>query len=481
MNIAVLLPEITLFCGGLFILLLDVFFGKKNHDFFYFTHLLSLLICALAIGFTFKNFVINDYFFNKFFHNNPLISLAKSFLILLLTIVILMSIRFVNSIKKFSAEFLVLVLFSCVGGLIMIASNDFLVFYLGLELQALSFYLLSSINTSSAKSSEAGLKYFILGSLASGILLYGISLIYGFMGTTNFSEIANLVELQKNDVPVGFLLGLILVLIAMFFKLSNAPFHMWSPDVYEGSPTIVATLFATVGKFSAVLALTLLLYNFSWVILSKIMGLVGLLSIIVGAFGAIFQKNFKRLLAFSSISHVGFIILGFAGLGKNVVVSVIFYIFIYSLITIGSFGFLNLITSKNQIDNDEEDNKIFKISSLSGLSKTNPVMALCLSLLMFSSAGIPPLAGFFSKFYIISATISSGFLILAIIAIIFSVVSAFYYLRIIKIIYFDKPKDIIDLDDSLAIKAIIIFSTILNFVMLFFIENIFTLLNGFML
>jgi NADH-quinone oxidoreductase subunit N len=363
----------------------------------------------------------------------------------------------------------------------MIASNDFLVFYLGLELQALSFYLLSSINTSSAKSSEAGLKYFILGSLASGILLYGISLIYGFMGTTNFSEIANLVELQKNDVPVGFLLGLILVLIAMFFKLSNAPFHMWSPDVYEGSPTIVATLFATVGKFSAVLALTLLLYNFSWVILSKIMGLVGLLSIIVGAFGAIFQKNFKRLLAFSSISHVGFIILGFAGLGKNVVVSVIFYIFIYSLITIGSFGFLNLITSKNQIDNDEEDNKIFKISSLSGLSKTNPVMALCLSLLMFSSAGIPPLAGFFSKFYIISATISSGFLILAIIAIIFSVVSAFYYLRIIKIIYFDKPKDIIDLDDSLAIKAIIIFSTILNFVMLFFIENIFTLLNGFML
>jgi NADH-quinone oxidoreductase subunit N len=346
-------------------------------------------------------------------------------------------------------------------------------------LQALSFYLLSAINTKSPKSSEAGLKYFILGSLASGLLLYGISMIYGFMGTTNFSSIAELVELQKNDVSSGFLLGIILVLIAMFFKLSNAPFHMWAPDVYEGSPTIVATIFATVGKFSAVLALSLLFYNFSWLILSKIMVSVGLLSIIVGSFGAIFQKNFKRLLAFSSISHVGFVIIGFAGLGKNVLVAVIFYIFVYSLISLGTFGFLNLMVSKNDIDNDAEDNKIFNISSLSGLSKTNPVMALCLSLLMFSTAGIPPLAGFFSKFYILSSTLASGFFFFALVAIIFSVISAFYYLRIVKIIYFDKPNNAMVVDESLAIKSIIIFSAILNLIMIIFIENIFSLLNSF--
>ncbi len=479
MNIAVLLPEITLFCGGLTILLLDVFFAKKNQNFFYITHILTLLTCAVAIVLSFNNFVINDFFYNKFYHNTPFISLIKAFLILLLTIVILMSLRFVSQMPKFTAEFLALMLFATTGGLIMIASNDFLIFYLGLELQALSFYLLSAINTKSNKSSEAGLKYFILGCLASGLLLYGISMIYGFMGTTNFSTIAELVEMQKNDVSAGFLLGIIFVLIAMFFKLSNAPFHMWAPDVYEGSPTIVATAFATIGKFSAVLALTLLIYNFSWVILSKIMLFVGLFSIIVGSFGAIFQKNFKRLLAFSSISHVGFIIIGLAGLGKNVIVAVVFYIFIYSLISLGTFGFLNLMISKNEIDNDEEDKKIFKISALSGLSKTNPVMALCLALLMFSTAGIPPLAGFFSKFYILSTVVSSGFAIFAFIAIIFSVISAFYYLRIVKIIYFDKPQDLMILDEALALKSIIIFITILNLIMLFFIETIFSLVNGF--
>jgi NADH-quinone oxidoreductase subunit N len=479
MNIAVLLPEITLFCGGLLILMLDIFFAKKNSNFFYINHLLALIICGIAIALSFKNFVINDFFFSKLYHNSPLISLVKSFIILLLTFVLVMSLRFVYLMPKFSAEFLALALFATTGGLIMIASNDFLTFYLGLELQALSFYLLSAINTRSAKSSEAGLKYFILGCLASGLLLYGISMIYGFMGTTNFSTIAELIELQKNDVSAGFLLGIILVLIAMFFKLANAPFHMWSPDVYEGSPTIVATIFATIGKFSAVLALVLIFYNFSWAILGKIMIIVGLFSIIVGSFGAIFQKNFKRLLAFSSISHVGFVIIGFAGLGKNVVVSVIFYILIYSLISLGTFGFLNLMISKNEIDNDAEDKIIFNINSLSGLSKTNPVMALCLSLLMFSTAGIPPLAGFFSKFYILSATISSGYLFFALVAIIFSVISAFYYLRIVKIIYFDKPNYHINLDDSLAIKSIIIFTTFLNLIMLLFIENIFALLNSF--
>lgn len=481
MNISVLLPELTLFCGGLLILLLDVFLGKKNPNFFFITHLFSLLICAIALGLTFNNFANNDIYFNKLYRNTPIISLSKSLLILILTVVVLMSLRFVSSLIRFSAEFLALLLIASSGGLIMIASNDFLTFYLGLELQALSFYLLCAINTSSPKSSEAGLKYFILGCLASGILLFGISMIYGYTGTTNFSVIFDLVENQKNDIPVAFLLGIIMFMIAMFFKLSNAPFHMWAPDVYEGSPTIVATLFATVGKFSAVVALTIIIYNLSWPLLTQIFAVVGLLSIIIGSFGAIFQKNLKRLLAFSSISHVGFIVLGLAGLNKNVVASVFFYIFIYSLLSLGLFGFLNLIISSNQLENDNEDKKIFAISSLSGLSKTNPFLALCISVLIFSTAGIPPLAGFFSKFYIISSMISSSLLIFAVIAVIFTVISAFYYLRIIKIIYFDEPKNIIAIDDSLAIKSIIFIITILNVIMLIFIDRILSLINGFML
>jgi len=480
MNINIILPELILFCGSILVLLFDIFFAKKNRDFFYITHLLSLLICGTAIALTFVSVTNNEVFFNGFYRNNPIIALGKGIIVLLLTFVILISLKFVSSLEKFSAEFLALMMIGSSGGMIMIASNDFLTFYLGLELQALSFYLLSAFKTNSRQSSEAGMKYFILGCLASGILLYGISLIYGFMGTTNFLTISQLVENQKNDVSIGFIFGLVMVVCAMFFKLANAPFHNWSPDVYQGSPTIVATLFASVGKFSAVLALTLLIYNFSWVILTKIMLMVGLISIIVGSFGAIFQTNLKRLLAYSSISHVGFIILGLGGLSKNVVTAVLFYIFIYSFISIASFAFLNLISSSNQIENDQEDNKIFNINSLSGLAKKNPIIAFCFAVIMFSSAGIPPLAGFFSKFYILSATISSGYLLFAIIAVFFSVVSAFYYLRIVKIMYLDQPNNDIVLDDSLATKSIIIFVTILNFVMIIFIETIFSLINGFL-
>ena len=480
MNISVVLPELILFCGSLFILLVDVFFAKKNREFFYITHLTTLLICALAIVGTFKSFANNDLYFNQFYRNTPIIALSKCFLILLLTVVVVMSLRFVAMMEKFSAEFLALMLIACTGGLIMISSNDFLTFYLGIELQALSFYLLSAIKTDSKKSSEAGIKYFILGCLASGILLYGISMIYGYMGTTNFKVIAELIENQKNDVPVGFLLGIIMVMIAMFFKLGNAPFHMWSPDVIEGSPTIVATLFATVGKFTSVIALSLLIYNFSWSVLTHIMIFVGLFSIVVGSLGAIFQKNLKRLLAYSSIAHVGFIILGLAGLGKNVITAVLFYIFIYSIISLGTFALLNLLVSKNQIENDETDKKTFAISSLAGLSKTNPFIALCFSILIFSTAGIPPLAGFFSKFYVISAVITSGYLKYALIAILLTVISAFYYLRIVKIIYFDSPNNQIAIDDSITIKSIILLSTILNLIIIIFIDQILSLFNGFL-
>jgi len=402
----------------------------------------------------------------------------------LLAIVTLFSFKFVTAFPKISAEFLALLMIATTGGMVLISANDFLSFYLGLELQALSLYLLAALNRDSAKSSEAGMKYFILGCLASGILLFGISLIYGFSGTTNFSALMDLYYQPnvKPEIPVGVMFGFVLVITAMFFKVSAAPFHMWSPDVYEGSATISTTFFATVAKFTALTALLRLFYNLiiGWHGIEKIFIFSAILSLAVGSFGAIFQKNIKRLLAYSSIGHVGFILLGMAVLSKEGFTASIFYMLIYAVISIGSFGFLNLMTSKNyDQESDAENEKIFNISSLSGLSKTNPVMAFSLAALMFSTAGIPPLAGFFSKFFILTAILSQGHLVAAILAVLFSVVSAYYYLRIVKIMYFDEPQNVMALDQTANIKAVIFVTAIFNLLFIFFLGSVTDLIANF--
>ncbi|NBX53175.1 MAG: NADH-quinone oxidoreductase subunit N, partial [Proteobacteria bacterium] len=434
MKFSLLIPEITLFSGALLILMLDVFFNKKNEKFQFFAHFFALIICGIALAFAVKTFGSYETAFNDMINSRALISFIKCIVIALLTFIILISIRYIFTIEKYSSEYLALLMIATVGGLLMISANDLLLFYLGLELQALSLYLLASFNVKSAKSSEAGIKYFILGSLASGILLFGISMVYGFSGTTNLTLIKDLIEKTKPDeIPVGLIFGLIMVITAMLFKISSAPFHMWAPDVYQGAPSAVLAFFGTVVKFSTVMALLLLSYSANWQILSKIF-----------------------LLAFSSIGHIGFVLLALCSMQKYSYISAILYMIIYSIISLGTFAFLTIIRSPQTHENDATDDKIFNINSLAGLAKTNPTLALSLSILMFSSAGIPPLAGFFSKFYIIKTAILTGLLPYAIIAVIFSAVSAFYYLRIVKIMYFDQPNAHIEIEDFGNSRLVII-------------------------
>jgi len=482
LNLSLILPEIILFCGALLVLMLDTFLGKKFKEFFYISHFIALLVCAVSVFAIFLKFTPHELAFNNMFISTSLTSFAKAITLVLLAMVILLSLRFISQKPKISAEFLALMIMATTGGMMLISANDFLVFYLGLELQALSLYLLAALNRESPKSSEAGMKYFILGCLASGLLLFGISMIYGFSGSVNFTALNKLyhtdtLEAYKN-IPLGVMLGFVLVITAMFFKTSAAPFHMWTPDVYEGSAAISTTFFATIAKFTTVVAFLRLFSGLiiGWPGIEKIFLLVAMLSIVVGSFGAIFQKNLKRLLAYSSIGHIGFIILAMAAFSHEAFAAGVFYILIYAIISIGSFGFLTLIKTT---DSDQKNDDIFAISSLSGLAKTNPVMAFSLAVLMFSTAGIPPLAGFFSKFYVLIAAVNRGLLFYAIAAIILSVVSAYYYLRIVKIMYFDEPKNTVELECCGNAKLIVFIAALFNIIMIFFLNALFSSITNF--
>ena len=481
MKFSLLIPELILFFGALSLLMLDVFFNKKNQRFIFFAHFFSLAVCGLALSFAVKNFGIPETSFNDMLNSKAIISFMKCIILLLLVVIILISVRFVFSLEKYGSEFLALMMIATAGGLIMISANDLLLFYLGLELQALSLYLLASFSVKSTRSSEAGIKYFILGSLASGLLLFGISMVYGYSATTNFTVLQDLIgKLKPEEMPIGLVFGMILVATAMFFKISAAPFHMWAPDVYQGVPTIVLAFFGTVVKFSMVIALIFLSLNISWVILSNILLIVAIASIIIGSFGAIYQKNLKRLFAFSSITHIGFVLLALSPLDKSIFNSCIFYMIVYSIISLGTFSFLTIMRSPQEIENDETDEKTFDISSLSGLSKTHPVMAFSLTVLMLSTAGIPPLAGFFSKFYILKSAISTGLFLYALIAVIFSAISAFYYLRIIKIMYFDEPNGNLEIEDFGNARLVVFVSAIVNIGLMFFIDPIMNSLTNFL-
>jgi NADH-quinone oxidoreductase subunit N len=484
MNLTLLLPEISLFIGALIILMSDVFFAKKFKEFFYVSHLSALIFCAISLCLVFKSFSQPEIAFNDMFVSNFFTAFVKAIICVLLTIVILFSLNFIYTIQKISAEFLALLMIASVGAMLLISANDFLTFYLALELQGLSLYLLAALNKKSSRSSEAGLKYFILGSTASGILLFGISLIYGFSGTTNFTALAELYAKGQEVIPVSVMLGFVLVITAMFFKISAAPFHMWAPDVYEGSATIVTTFFATVAKFSAVLVLIRLfaVVLINWKGLDQILMFVSLFSLAVGSFGAIAQKNLKRLLAYSSVGHVGFVLLALITLNKESFKAAVLYMLVYAILSLGTFGFLNLMRSSNEKKDGEdgENEKVFNISSLSGFSKTNPVMAFSLAALMFSTAGIPPFAGFFSKFYAIMAAARGGHGVVVLLAVLFSVISAYYYLRIVKVMYFDEPKKdcAMEIEDINNIKLIVFLLAIFNLVFVIFLGPVLGLIGS---
>lgn len=329
-------------------------------------------------------------------------------------------------------EYPVLILLSACGMGMMVSASDLLLLYVGLELQSLAAYVLASFMRRDTRSAEAGLKYFVLGALASGILLYGVSLVYGFAGTTLFSDIANAYAGPRN---MGLLFGLVFVFAGLAFKLAAVPFHMWTPDVYEGAPTPVTAFFASAPKVAAMaMALRVAVEAMGPAVLEwrQIVIFAALASIILGAVGAIGQKNIKRLLAYSSINNVGFALIGLAAGSAQGVAGVLFYLAVYIVMTLGSF----LIVLQMR---DEQGQPVETVASLAGLSRTRPALAFALMIFMFSLAGIPPLFGFWAKYAVFEAAVQAGLLSLAVIGIAASTIGAFYYLRVVKTMYFDEP------------------------------------------
>ncbi|WP_206378288.1 NADH-quinone oxidoreductase subunit NuoN [Sneathiella limimaris] len=350
-------------------------------------------------------------------------------------VAIIMSMDFIKREKINRFEFPVLIVIASLGMMVMISAHDLMSLYLGIELMSLSLYVTAAIRRDSTRATEAGLKYFVLGALSSGMLLYGCSLIYGFTGTTNFDLIANAISAEET-VGLGLLVGIVFLIAGLAFKVSAVPFHMWTPDVYEGVPTPVTAFFAAAPKIAGMaLFIRAFIMPFGDMVdqWQQIIVFVSIASMILGAFAAINQKNIKRLMAYSSIGHIGYALVGLAAGSEAGVRGVLIYMTIYVIMNIGTFA---IILSMRQKEGMVED-----ISELAGLGKSNPFMAFVLMVFMFSLAGIPPLAGFFGKFYVFVAAIDAGLYPLAIIGLVTSVVGAFYYIRIVKIMYFDEAAE----------------------------------------
>ena len=453
-TISYILPELFISITIITLLMTGVFV-KKSYKLVNLLAILSLIF-SIVLVLNQPNEIIkvfNDsYIIDKF-------SIFMKVLTLLFTIFILIvSKSYIKENNIDKIEYPVIILASVLGMILMISSYDLIVFYLGLELQSLCLYILASFKRNDQKSTEAGLKYFVLSALASGILLYGCSLIYGFSGSTNFEVIAT----NLNETNIGSIFGIVFVIVGLAFKVSAVPFHMWTPDVYEGSPTSVTSFFAIVPKIAALAVFIRFMYvPFSNVInhWQTIVVFLSIASMILGAVAAIGQSNIKRLMAYSSISHMGYALAGLST-GTNLgIQSTIIYLTIYLVMNLGAFICIMMMKRENIFYED--------ISELSGLSKNHPMIALSFIIILFSLAGIPPLAGFFAKFYIFTAVIEANMYMLAIIGLLTTVVSAFYYLRIVKIIYFDKSKNPFDQNDDWGLKLSLIFSSLV--ILLYFI------------
>ena len=440
-NLNLVLPEIFISLSVMFLLILGVF--KKNSS--QLTFNLSLVTILVAIILTVnETFSVNRItIFNDSIVIDRMASLMKIITLIGGFLVLGISSNYLKTFKIFKIEYPILILSSVLGMMIMISSNDLMVFYMGLELQSLALYVLATFNRDQLKSSEAGLKYFVLSALSSGLLLYGCSLIYGFSGSTNFDVIAN--QLTSNEYALTF--GIVFILVGLAFKISAVPFHMWAPDVYEGSPTTVTLFFTMVPKIAALTVFIRFLYVPFLNLIDQwqmIIIFLSIASMIFGAIAAIGQTNIKRLVAYSSIGHIGYTLAGLATGSNDGIQSSIIYISIYVVMNLALFSCLLMLRRNDQYYEDIDD--------LSGLSKNHPLLSLSLLIILFSLAGIPPLAGFFAKFYVFKAVIEQSMYFLAIVGLLSTVIAAFYYLRIIKIIYFDKEKEKYDSDHGLWLK-----------------------------
>jgi NADH-quinone oxidoreductase subunit N len=426
------LPEIVLAVGAMLLLMVGAFRDERAIKGIDGAAILLLIVAGVIVALlpagklvTFDgSFVVDG--FARFL---KLLALTGS------AVAILMSSHYLEAEKRQRFEYSILILLSTTGMLMLISAADLIALYLGLELMSLALYVVAAINRDSVRSTEAGLKYFVLGALSSGMLLYGASLVYGFTGTVTFTGIAKAAsQVGPGHTNLGLVFGLVFLFAGFCFKVSAVPFHMWTPDVYEGAPTPITAFFAAAPKVAGIamfVRTTIVAFPGILTQWQQIVVFVAIASMALGAFAAIGQRNIKRLMAYSSIGHMGFALVGLAAGTQEGVQGVLIYMTIYVAMTLGTFACILSMRRDGQMVED--------ISDLAGLARTKPAMAFFLALLLFSLAGIPPLAGFFAKFYVFLAAIKAGLFTLAVIGVVTSVVGAYYYLTIVKIMYFEEP------------------------------------------
>jgi len=445
-------PEIVLAVWAMALLMLGVFRGDRSTPL-----VLWLAVAGMAFAFllvyaqevperavTFAGgFVVDG--FSRY---------AKLLILIASSLALAMSLPYIRQTRMERFEYPVLFLLATVGMLMMVSANDLISLYMGLEVQSLALYVVAAFNRDSARSTEAGLKYFVLGALSSGMLLYGCSMIYGFTGSTNFDLIADsLADGQR--ASIGLLVGIVFLSAGLAFKVSAVPFHMWTPDVYEGSPTSVTAFFAAAPKVAAMALFVRALEGPFFYLLEdwrQIVVFISIASMLLGAFAAIGQTNIKRLMAYSSIGHVGYALIGLAAGGEEGVRGVLVYMAIYVAMNLGAFAVILSMRVKSGMVEGIED--------LGGLARSRPLMALAMAIFMFSMAGVPPLAGFFGKLYVFIAAVNAQLYALAVVGVLTSVVSAYYYLRIVKVMYFDEPAEPFELATAPETRAVMLASAL---------------------
>ena len=434
------LPEIFMAVAAMVLLILGAFREKDPATTGLLTGLV-IAVMAIAAYLTLNSPSVTAY--NSLFVINGFTSFAKVLTLIGAALTLLMINSWARIEKTARFELPVIVLFATIGMMLMISANDLIALYIGLEMQSLSAYVLAAYHRDSRRATEAGVKYFVLGALASGLLLYGASLVYGFGGTTTFDGLAAAIKGGPNTL--GVIIGVVFVIAGLAFKTSAVPFHMWTPDVYEGAPTPITAFFSVAPKIAALcLFLRVLVGPFAAMIeqWQQVIVLISILSMAWGSIAAIGQKNIKRLMAYSSIGHVGYSLIGLAVGNEEGARGLLFYLLVYLFMNVGTFAVIMAMRVKGRY--------VEAISDLAGLAKNHPGMAAALAILMFSMAGIPPLAGFLAKFYIFVAAVNAGFVPLAVIGVLTSVVGAYYYLRIVKLMYFDEPVQVFDKPDFLT-------------------------------
>jgi NADH-quinone oxidoreductase subunit N len=450
-NLLPLLPELFMAITGMGLLLVGVTRGNASAPVITWAANYALAIAMiLLLGLNWQQEIV----LNGMFKFDQFAGFMKILILSGLIVSLALSGRYLEQERIARFEYPVLVMFAGIGMMLMVSANNMLSLYMSLELQSLSLYVLAAFRRNALRSSEAGIKYFILGALSSGMLLFGISLVYGFTGSIDFEVIrTSLMALQ--DVPPGLVFGLVFILAGLAFKISAVPFHMWTPDVYQGAPTCVTALFAIVPKIAAMgLLLRLLFEPFAtlsdqW---QQVIWFMAAGSMIVGAFAAIAQENIKRLMAYSSIGNIGYALIGVVVATEGGVGAVILYMLIYLVMTSGVF---TVILSMRR-----DDRALEKISDLRGLSQTRPFLAYAMAILMFSMSGIPPMAGFFGKLVIFQAAMAEHFYVLAVLGVLSSVVAAYYYIRIIKVMFFEDPGDAFDAEMSFSRRAVLLITVL---------------------